>query len=66
MPIYEYRCKACQDRFEAIRPVGDRGKSVTCPECGARGAEKLPSVFAAAGGCGATAAGGGGGGGGFT
>jgi putative FmdB family regulatory protein len=52
MPIYEYRCKACGERFEALRPVGDRGKSLTCPECGKKGAEKLPSVFAASAGCG--------------
>ena len=52
MPIYEYKCKACGERFEAIRPIGDRGKTVSCPECGDRAAEKLPSVFAATGGCG--------------
>ena len=58
MPIYEYRCKKCDARFEAIRPVGDRGRGLACPECGAKGPEKQPSVFAA-GGCG-------GGSGGFT
>jgi putative FmdB family regulatory protein len=52
MPIYEYRCKACGERFEALRPVGDRGKSLDCPECGRKGPEKLPSVFAASSGCG--------------
>jgi len=53
MPIYEYRCKACDERFEAIRPVGDTGKGLVCPACGAKGPEKVPSVFAAGGGCGA-------------
>jgi putative FmdB family regulatory protein len=52
MPIYEYRCKACGQRFEALRPVGDRGRSLICPECGEKGPEKLPSVFAASTGCG--------------
>jgi putative FmdB family regulatory protein len=52
MPIYEYRCKACGERFEALRQVGDRGKSLSCPECGKKGAEKLPSVFAASTTCG--------------
>ena len=52
MPIYEYRCKACGERFEAIRPVGDTGRSLSCPECGKPRPEKLPSVFAATGSCG--------------
>jgi putative FmdB family regulatory protein len=52
MPIYEYRCRACGERFEAIRPVGDTGRSLTCPECGKPRPEKMPSVFAATGNCG--------------
>jgi putative FmdB family regulatory protein len=51
MPIYEYRCTECQRAFEAIRPVGDTGKDLGCPECGAKAPEKLPSVFAAGGSC---------------
>ena len=63
MPIYEYRCRACHHVFEAIRPVGDRGTDLACPDCGAREPEKILSVFATpagGGGCGS------GGGGGFT
>ena len=52
MPIYEYRCKSCDERFEMIRPVSEAGKRVGCPECGAKGAEKLPTSFAAHGGSG--------------
>ena len=51
MPIYEFRCKKCEERFEAIRPMGDTGRDLTCPECGAKSPEKVPSVFAAQGGC---------------
>jgi putative FmdB family regulatory protein len=52
MPIYEFRCKACGERFEALRPVGDRGTKLSCPECGKKGPEKLPSVFASSASCG--------------
>lgn len=66
MPIYEYRCIACGHVFERIRPMGDTGGGLECPECGAEGPEKLLSVFAA-GNAGAPSGGVGGcGGGGFT
>jgi putative FmdB family regulatory protein len=48
MPIYEYRCRRCQHVWEAIRPMGDEGETLECPECGRRGPELIPSVFAAA------------------
>jgi len=47
MPIYEFECKKCGERFEAIRPMGDTGKKLSCPECGARAPKKVPAVFAA-------------------
>jgi putative FmdB family regulatory protein len=52
MPIYEYRCKKCGELFEALRPVGDSGKRLSCPKCGARGVEKQYSAFAVTGTCG--------------
>jgi putative FmdB family regulatory protein len=34
MPIYEYRCKRCEDKFEVL--VGfSGGDGVVCPRCGA-------------------------------
>jgi putative FmdB family regulatory protein len=43
MPIYEYVCRACQQRFEAIV----RGSDVPgCPACGAMDLERLISSFA--------------------
>jgi len=51
MPIYEYRCRKCESTFEAIRPMGDDGEDLRCPECGADRPARKPSAFAA-GGCG--------------
>jgi putative FmdB family regulatory protein len=56
MPIYEFECKKCQGRFEAIRPVGDQGRGMTCPSCGAKAAKRVPSVFATSSGSDAPAA----------
>jgi putative FmdB family regulatory protein len=52
MPIYEYECRKCGETFEALRPIGDTGRKLSCPSCGTRAPKKVFSVFAA-GGCGA-------------
>jgi putative FmdB family regulatory protein len=33
MPIYEYRCRVCDNRFELLRSFSDTSP-VTCPKCG--------------------------------
>jgi putative FmdB family regulatory protein len=48
MPIYEYRCGGCEKVFEALRPLGDDGRELSCPKCGRKRPEKIFSVFAAA------------------
>lgn len=48
MPIYEYRCGKCRKISELLRPMGDTGKDLECPECGADQMEKIHSSFAAA------------------
>ena len=62
MPIYEFKCRRCHIRFEALRPINDSGRDLACPDCGETRPEKVFSTFATAsvesGGCG----GGGGGG----
>jgi putative FmdB family regulatory protein len=46
MPIFEYRCKACDHRFEALV----RGsESPSCPECDGIDLAKQLSVFAVGG-----------------
>jgi putative FmdB family regulatory protein len=49
MPLYEYRCPECSRRFELLQPVGASAEAVPCPACGATGAERQLSTFAAHG-----------------
>ena len=45
MPIYEYECKACGHRQEAIQKMSD-DPLVDCPECGKPELKKLISAAA--------------------
>ncbi len=36
MPLYEYRCNACQTRFELLRRMADREVVAVCPGCESR------------------------------
>jgi putative FmdB family regulatory protein len=42
MPLYEYRCEACEHRFELIQKYSDQPVAV-CPSCGGGPVEKLLS-----------------------
>jgi putative FmdB family regulatory protein len=54
MPIYEYRCGSCDERFEEL--VRSTDATVACPACGGAQVERLLSTFAGVGGSGAAAA----------
>ena len=43
MPIYEFECGECGERFEELTSVGT--DSARCPACGAAGAERRFSTF---------------------
>ncbi len=43
MPIYEYECKACSNRFEAIQKFSD-APLIDCPACSAAELRKLVSA----------------------
>jgi putative FmdB family regulatory protein len=43
MPLYDFRCHACGERFEARAP---HDELASCPACGAEDTERLPSAFA--------------------
>lgn len=62
MPMYEYKCDDCDEKFEAIARTTDKD-IVECPKCGKK-VRKLVSAFSLRGGYfGSTGFGGGGGGG---
>ena len=50
MPLYEYRCRGCTERFEVLQRLGASGEDVLCPRCGEERPERLLSSFAAGGG----------------
>jgi putative FmdB family regulatory protein len=54
MPIYEYRCTACETQFEELLLSRAEEKDVRCPSCGAADVTRELSITAAtsAGGCG--------------
>jgi putative FmdB family regulatory protein len=43
MPLYEYRCEACEHQFEIIQKFSDDPIEV-CPSCGQGPVVKLPST----------------------
>ncbi len=47
MPIYEFKCKKCEHKFEALRLSSAGFKDVTCPKCGSKQVAKEMSSFAA-------------------
>jgi len=49
MPLYEFRCRTCDDTFEVRRPMSQAGDPATCPH-GHDDAVRLLSVFASVGG----------------
>ncbi|MDY6917374.1 MAG: zinc ribbon domain-containing protein [Chloroflexota bacterium] len=46
MPIYEYECPKCGERFEQRRSIADCDSQAECPKCGAVEARRVLSVFA--------------------
>lgn len=48
MPIYEYRCRRCGERLEALRRMGQGPEGLACPKCGGDSLEREASAFASA------------------
>ena len=45
MPIYEYVCRDCGNKFELLRPFSQVNKPAACPKCHKTAKKKL-STFA--------------------
>jgi len=47
MPLYEYVCADCGERFDALRPMRDADAPIDCPRCGGQRTSRGISLFAA-------------------
>ncbi len=45
MPIYEYQCQVCHNKFEVLQKLGEDVESLRCPKCGADELIKVFSIF---------------------
>jgi putative FmdB family regulatory protein len=45
MPIYEYECAACGEKFELRRGINDSDCEIKCPKCGVANPRRVFSVF---------------------
>ncbi len=45
MPIYEYICKSCGERFSLLQKVSATEKDTGCPKCSSSEVKKLMSSF---------------------
>jgi putative FmdB family regulatory protein len=58
VPLYEYQCAACENRFEVLQRVGQGPEGLVCPACGETEVEKEFSTFASSVAGGGSAGGG--------
>jgi putative FmdB family regulatory protein len=47
MPIYEYKCEDCGNRFEKLVRRASEVEGIECPACGQKHLQQELSVFAA-------------------
>ncbi|RKY88404.1 zinc ribbon domain-containing protein [candidate division KSB1 bacterium] len=45
MPIYEYRCRNCDEKFEILIRSEQDEKNLSCSECGSKDVMRLYSMF---------------------
>lgn len=45
MPIYEYRCRKCGEKFELRLGFFHNKKNIKCPKCGTDDPERVYSPF---------------------
>ena len=47
MPVYEYRCKDCNEKYEILHKGQEEKDKVVCPGCNSKESKKLLSGFSA-------------------
>lgn len=48
MPIYEYICAKCNEKFSLLQSVHSSENDVKCPKCSSKPVKKVMSVFCCA------------------
>jgi len=46
MPLYEYECQDCGQKFEKLTRIGSRDQKVICPLCRSSRTKRAMSLFA--------------------
>lgn len=47
MPLYEYYCADCREKFDTIRPMSKADEPVQCKHCESMRTSRMLSLFAA-------------------
>lgn len=50
MPIYEYQCATCNEKFEKLLRSMNSTEAILCPKCGGKKTQRQFSSFAVGGG----------------
>jgi len=45
MPIYEYECQSCKERFEVLQKMNEGSSHLRCPKCQAERPQRILSSF---------------------
>jgi len=56
MPLYEYICKDCGNKFEELRKANEADLPIECPKCKSKNTKKALSLFGTSGGSSSTTA----------
>ncbi len=46
MPLYDYECQKCFQRFTILKPANEPDENVECPHCKSKEVKKIFSPFA--------------------
>ncbi|MCK4547793.1 MAG: zinc ribbon domain-containing protein [Candidatus Eisenbacteria sp.] len=54
MPLYEYECNKCGNKFEYLQGHNETDVRIVCPKCDSENVNKIFSIFSTTGcgGCG--------------
>jgi len=50
MPIYEYMCMKCNNKFSLLQSLYPESKDTECPKCDSKEVKKMVSAFSCASG----------------